>query len=62
MYASLSPSDEVIRAIENGAPIMLPSFLVESSRDTSSSVQTTIEMTMICIVLQESEKGKVAIC
>ena len=38
VYASLSPSDEGIRAIEKGAPIMLPAVLVESSQDASSSV------------------------
>ena len=34
VYASLSPSDEGIKAIEQGAPVMLPAFSVD---DTSLS-------------------------
>ena len=61
VYASLSPSDESIRAIEKGAPIMLPALLKIHKIHCLQFVQTTIKMMMICIILQESEKGKVAI-
>ena len=37
MYASLSSSDDGLKAIEEGAPIMLPTFSVEILQDVSSS-------------------------
>ena len=61
VYASLSSSDHGLKAIEEGAPIMLPTFSVESSQDVSSSKLYSIrhrdDTDMDCTIRKRKGKG-----